>query len=515
MAASLPAIPNDRCMGLGQNTVPARAGRRWRRIGVDHPVRNCGSFLVIASVARINHVLRMDRRWAGPTLVLGLAAFAAGVVLATRLNMLPLALGVGALTIVTAASVRRPLLGLLTFAALIPIEGVLLIEGFGTLSRFAGILFAVTYGVPRLGRLAFTAMPAAGWAYLAWAAVSLGWAIDPNVASGQLFTLIQLFVVAALIADFVIRQPDIVRPLLWTYSLSAAVTALIGVQAYLVTDARSAALEGQNPAQYAAVLLPALVFGVHEALNGNRKILGAAIALLAILGVIISGTRGAWLAVVLVVPLFIFPRVPLRSRIMAVGGAVAIGILLLQLPGVADFSTERLTTALSTGGAGRTDIWTVAATIYASHPILGVGWANFPVAYTGDVVRASGIGFYTYSGAASHNIVVGTAVELGLVGLILLGLFLVPLLLQRGRGADASVVQASLAALLVLALFLDMIANHKELWLMIGLAAGLAYALRAGSGSDAVNAGATDRDYEAGAAATDPVDSPARIRFRP
>jgi O-antigen ligase len=119
-------------------------------------------------------------------------------------------------------------------------------------------------------------------------------------------------------------------------------------------------------------------------------------------------------------------------------GAVAGGILLLQLPGVAAFSTERLTTALSTGGAGRTDIWTVAATIYASHPILGVGWANFPIAYTGDVVRASGIGFYTYSAAASHNIVVGTAVELGIVGLALLGSFLVPMVLRRGRGTEAT-----------------------------------------------------------------------------
>lgn len=460
---------------------------------------------MIASVARINQVLHLDRRWAWLTLLVGLSGFVAGVALATRLNMLPLALGLGIFAIVAAASVRSPLLSLAAFAALIPIEGVLLVEGFGTLSRFAGILFAVTYGVPRIGRLAFTAMPAAGWAYLAWAVVSLGWAIDPGVASGQLFTLVQLFVVAVLIADFVIRKPDIVRPVLWTYSLSAAATALIGVQSYLVTDARSAALEDQNPAQYAAVLLPALVFGVHEALNGNRRLLGVVIGLLTILGVVISGTRGAWLAVALVVPLFVFPRVPLRRRITAVTGAVAVGILLLQLPGVADFSTERLTTALSTGGAGRTDIWTVAATIYGSHPILGVGWANFPVAYTGDVVRASGVGFYTYSGAASHNIVVSTAVELGIIGLALLGLFLVPLVLRRGRGSEATVVQAALAALLVLAFFLDMIGNHKELWLLIGLAAGLAFAARAEPGVEADDGGAADHDAQTAPAVGDGV----------
>jgi O-antigen ligase len=459
---------------------------------------------VIATVARINQVLHLDRRWAWLTLLVGMTGFAGGVAVATRLNLLPLALGLGLFAIMAAASVRWPLLSLAAFAALIPIEGVVLIDGFGTLSRFAGILFAVTYGLPRIGRLAFAAIPAAGWAYLAWAVVSLGWAIDPTVALGQLSTLVQLFVVAVLIADFVIRQPDIVRPILWTYSLAAAATAVIGFQSYLVTDARSAALEGQNVAQFAAVLLPALVFGVYEALNGSRRLLGAVIGLLTILGVLISGTRGAWLAVALVVPLFIFPRVPLRRRITAVVGAVAVGTLLLQVPGVADFSTERLTTALSTGGAGRTDIWTVAATIYAAHPILGVGWANFTVAYTGDVVRAAGIDFYTYSGAASHNIVVGTAVELGIIGLVVLGLFLVPLVLRRGRGSEATVVQAALAALLVLSFFLDMIANHKELWLMIGVAAGMVYAART-EPAEADTGTEADGDPQSGPAATDGV----------
>lgn len=437
---------------------------------------------MIASVARINDLLHLEGRRASLVLLIGLFGFAAGVALVTRMGMLPIAIGAVVLAIVVATSVRWPLIGLLAFVALIPIEGVVLIDGFGTLSRFAGVLFAATYGVPRIGRLAFTAIPTAGWVYLAWAIVSLGWAIDPGVASGQLFTLVQLFVVAVLIADYVFREPGIVRSVLWTYSLSAVVTAVIGIQVYLVTDARSAALEGQNPAQYAAVLVPALVFGIHEALNGSRKLLGAGVALLTILGVLISGTRGAWLAIVVVVPLFIITRIPVRRRIVAVVAAVVVGILLLQLPGVAEFSAERLTTALSTGGAGRTDIWTVALTIFGSNPILGVGWANFPVAYTGDVVRASGVGFYTYSGAASHNILFGTAVELGIVGLTVLGLFLVPLLLRRARGPEATVIQAALAALLVLAFFLDMIGNHKELWLMIGLASGLAYTPQEDSG---------------------------------
>ena len=432
-----------------------------------------------AAISRIDGMLHVGQRTVWVLVLLGFVGLAAMVAAATRIQMLPLGLGAAIGAVVVAVSFRWPILGLAAFAGLIPIEGVLLIDGVGTVSRFAGILFAATYGVPRIGRLAFGAMPTAGWAMLAWTIVSVGWAINPDTAVGQLFTLIQLFVIAMLIADFVIHQPEIVRPILWVYSISAALTSVIGIGAYLGTDARTAALEGQNPAQFAAVLLPALVFGAYEMFNRERRILGGAIAFITTLGILVSGTRGAWLAIAVVLPIFVLPNLAPRRRIAAIVGVVVVGFLALQIPGIAALSIDRIESALSTGGAGRTDIWAVAGTIFAAHPVLGVGYANFPVAYTPDVVRASGVAFYTHSGAAPHNLVVGTLVELGPLGLLLTGLFLGPLFVRRGWGAEGSTIQAALAALLVLSLFLDMLANHKELWLIIGLAAGLAYRARA------------------------------------
>jgi O-antigen ligase len=117
----------------------------------------------------------------------------------------------------------------------------------------------------------------------------------------------------------------------------------------------------------------------------------------------------------------------------------------------------------------------VAAAIYGSNPILGVGFANFPIAYTPEAVRAAGVSFYTHTAAAPHNLIIGTIVELGPIGIALVGLLLGPLVLRRGWGPNAAIVQAALAALLVAAMFLDMLGSHKELWLVIGLAAGLAY----------------------------------------
>jgi O-antigen ligase len=438
------------------------------------------------SVTRIGNALNVGPRWAWFVTIAGLLVVLVGIAGATRLGMLPLGLAAGAMGLVLAVSFRWPIVSLLIFAALIPIESAVLLEGIGTVSRFAGILFAVSYGVPRIGRLALGAMPAGGWAFVAWAVVSIGWAINADEAIGHVLTLVQLFVIAVLVADFVVRRPEIVRPVLWAYSISASVTGLIGFQGYLATASRSTALDAQDPAQFAAVLLPAFVFGFHEALNGRRRIPAAAITLVAGLGILISGTRGAWLAIAVAVPFFLLPRLPLRQRLLAVAGAVVLGVALLQVPGVAELTSERLESAVETGGAGRTDIWRVAQTIYLSDPVLGVGYANFPVAYTFEAVRASGVTSYTYSGAAPHNMVVGVLIELGPIGLVLLALLLGPLVLRRGWGSEATTVQAALVALLIAGLFLDVIGKDKGVWLVIGLASGLRYLSRpapAGAGS--------------------------------
>jgi hypothetical protein len=260
---------------------------------------------VTASLARVGEVLRLGPRQAWLVTGLGLAGIALLVAQATRLGLMPTAVGAALIGLTVMACLRWPILGLAAFAALIPIEEVVLIDGLGTISKFAAILFAVTYGVPRLGRLRLGAMPKAAWAFLVWAVASLTWAISADASWAELATLLQLFLIAVLIADFVVQRPSIVRPILWVYSLSAAATALVGIQTFIAlgpdADARAAAIQGQNPAQFAAVLLPALVFGLYEVLNGPRRIAGVAIALLTTVGIVVSGTRGAWVSVASVV----------------------------------------------------------------------------------------------------------------------------------------------------------------------------------------------------------------------
>ena len=446
------------------------------RGAVPHP-RVCP---MTAVSTRLGAALGIGPRPAVALVVCGLMGLALAVAFTTRLGLLPMAVvlavgGVGALV-----ALRWPLLGLLALALLIPVEEVAIITGFGTLSRFAGLAFAVTYAIPRLATLRLGVIPLAGWAFIGWAVLSTAWAISPATAWTELPTLLQMFVIALLIGDFVTRDPSIVRPVLVAYSVSAAAMSVISIVSYVAgagLDVRAAALEGQNPAQFAAVLLPAFAFGFNEVVNGKRRVAGGLIALLTLVGVVVSGTRGAWVAVA-VIPLFILPN--LSPKRIAASLAVGAALLLVtyQIPGVSELVSDRAATALSTGGAGRTDIWSTGLVIYSSSPALGVGYANFPVAYTPEVIRLAGVTSYTYAGRGPHNLVVGTLAELGPLGLLLLTLFVLPLAINRGWGPDASTVRAALASLLTTALFLDILGNRKQVWLVIGLTAGLVYLAR-------------------------------------
>jgi O-antigen ligase len=395
-----------------------------------------------------------------------MVAMVALVGLASRLSTLLEAAGLTAALLVLLLSLRWPLLPLFVFAALIPMEEVLKLGDLGTLSKAAAILFAAVYAVPRLGRLTLRAMPLWAWAYVGWAILSIGWALDQDAALRELPTQVQLFVIAVLVADVVVQRPTVVRPLLWVYSLSAVGMALIAIATYvtggIAIGDRIAAFENQDQGQFAALLLPALVFGVYQLLSGRLVLLSGAVVAVSATGILLSGTRGAWVSAVVVAVVLILPEHRSPRRIAAFCALVVLVVAALQLTGVGDFVARRIELAGATGGAGRLDIWSAGIATFESAPAIGVGFANFPIAV----------------GWGPHSIIVGTLGELGLIGLILLALFVLPLVLRRGWGPDAAVIRAALASLLVAGLFLDVLSNRKQLWLLIGLAAGLLYLSR-------------------------------------
>ena len=419
------------------------------------------------------------------------AAIGAGI--ATRVGALPVTFAALLLFVVLLLGARSPALVLGLLAAVIPFEDALVIDGAGsaTATKLIGLVFAAGYlaNQRRLPRL--SVMPVAGWGFLVWAVASGIWTVGFTDWSGTILTLVQMFALGLLVGDLISRNPSIAPKIMWVYSGSAIATIVLYVVAPSITGSladtgRIEAFASQGPAQFSAVLVPAFLFLVY---SGAEAIFRPGLGRLASLFILsaaaliawaslVSGTRSALVGLIVgLLALVVFGirrsggRVALATVGLAGGGAA------LAIPGASEAILSRVATAISTGGAGREDIWAVGATIFAQHPIIGVGYGAFGAAFTADVIRISTVPGLSlaalYEGRGAHSVLLATAAELGVVGVFLLGTFLWRVLTAESSTALWSYARAAVLAVFAQAMLLDVI-ERKQVWLVLGIAAGLA-----------------------------------------
>jgi putative inorganic carbon (HCO3(-)) transporter len=154
-----------------------------------------------------------------------------------------------------------------------------------------------------------------------------------------------------------------------------------------------------------------------------------------------------------------------RILSMYVLGIAAIALMVLAIPSVAEPALERYTTLSQIESEdtwnGRWSLWQGGLDVFTSHPVLGVGEGNFAEAAMkySESVQAHSAHKDEVAGVA-HNIFLGVASQLGLVGLILfLGVLFfafktaVPLARRSGLGAG-----------ILLGLIVSMIAGMTLSW---------------------------------------------------
>ena len=124
-------------------------------------------------------------------------------------------------------------------------------------------------------------------------------------------------------------------------------------------------------------------------------------------------SRGAMLGVAAMIFIYI-RRLGLNRRVL-----IPIAIVLVSLLAVSDSFMSRWQTAGSSGGAGRIYIWEVGLASLKEYGLFGVGLHNFSEAYTKYVGEGSKV--YSHESADAHNVYLLVAVELGIVGLGLMG----------------------------------------------------------------------------------------------
>jgi O-antigen ligase len=313
-----------------------------------------------------------------------------------------------------------------TFALLIPFDSSGLTEGGSgrTLNWFVGAAAASILIITALAARTLHKPPRAAlwWAILvAWCSLTALWAVDPRPSLLRLPTAgacLLLYLAAASLRVREIEFKGIVGSVIVGGCLAGAYASYQfyhgvgwggGVRSSFVFGASEV-----NPNLFATrLLLPlALAVGAYFASrSGLRKTIMLCISALLTLSVLLTLSRGAALAVLVMAAVFLL-RFGVNRRLLAVSALFA--VITMTLP--SEFF-KRVGEAGATGGAGRLDIWRVGWELLKHYGIFGAGLGNFPVVYS----RYAGyaphfVGF----NRASHNLYLEIAVEAGIIGILLL-----------------------------------------------------------------------------------------------
>jgi O-antigen ligase len=163
-------------------------------------------------------------------------------------------------------------------------------------------------------------------------------------------------------------------------------------------------------------------------------------------------------------------RLGWRTLPMYVIGIAATAVMILTIPSVAEPALERYTTLSQIESEdtwnGRADNWQGALDVIASNPVVGVGAGNYAEAALdySVAVQAHSAGKAAEKGGelsgATHNVILGVASELGLVGLIL---FLAIVFLAF-KTAWLVAQRSDLGTAIFLGLIVAMIASMTQPW---------------------------------------------------
>lgn len=369
------------------------------------------------------------------------------------------------------------------YAVLTPFDSILRMPEFGTLTRLLGLASgaALLFYMLRTRRFGEAHRNLALWLLLyLWMGASVFWAIDVQSALVLLPTAIQLFALYVVVAMFRIDLRGL-RTVVSAVIIGGFAAAAYGIYLYKSGQAdlqdRLWLRTGHtqlNPDHFAnSLLLPICLtlIGVLWTQKLSVRIAGSASLLVMMGALFLTGSRGAMtgLGAVLV---YLFVRD--RHRWQIAGATVAFAILGVIATG--GQLVSRWALAAQNGGAGRISIWQVGWIAFKQNWLFGAGYANFPFAYDRAFLQTFQ-SFYANWHRASHNIVLGTAVELGLIGVALLLLawygqfkLLAPIPENDTRYPLRLALESSLIGLFVAGLFAD-IMIEKYVWLAFMLVA--------------------------------------------
>lgn len=365
--------------------------------------------------------------------------------------------------------VRWPVAATLgTLLLLVPFDNVSAIGGEATgatMTRYVAALASFVLIVLGLVSKRLSVPPRSAWwwaLFVFWGTVTLGWAVDSQLAWERLPTAFSLLVLFLVCSSFLIRKEEMSALLVMTV-LGGCVAAAMSTEQFFGgalfhgTTRSSLMIAGRetDPNQFAASLLLPLSLAIGGLVWGRGRLvrIGAVVAT-GILGLalLLTMSRGGLVAMFALVAVYVY-RMRLNRRVLVAIACLA--LLLLVLP---HSFYERLT--LSDRGAGRFDIWTASLGLIPHYGLFGAGWNNFVVIY--NQVAGGAPKFHGFSQGA-HNIYLGTLLEVGVIGL---GILLVAFRAQLRDARSLALLPYAAACwgMLTMGITLDVV-WRKSFWL--------------------------------------------------
>jgi hypothetical protein len=363
-----------------------------------------------------------------------LILFGAGAAVAAILAIfwqfkLPLASAIaGGLVFLIVATVK-PSVALALLCAVLPVEGIaarslqmseVRLVGFGALAIW--IAHLLLHGK----RIRFDRTFLFGLALVAWAGLSITWAVQLEGVGSYYFTLLQTLVLFLLCINVVQDETDfrIVMAGLLLGALASSPMALNVFVQNVIERAR--VYEAQNPNGYSLVIGFSILAGLYlvRTLKGFwlRMLLLAGTLFLAV-PLVLAQSRTGWLATGCAVAVTIwYTRHRVRNfLLMMVFGVAMVGVLfatgLVNIT-LVDRANELVT--LRNQGSNRLDVWRVAGNVIADNPVVGVGFHQFPRKFNQYRAETPSIRRDQIPSRDPHNTYIGVMAELGIVGLALL-----------------------------------------------------------------------------------------------
>ena len=316
------------------------------------------------------------------------------------------------------------------YVFLVPFDSVGLIgqeKGGSAITFFAGALAGAVLLVTGYLRRRLERPPAAAlWWFLfvTWGALSSLWAIDENRVILFLPTALGLLFLYVVATSVRITREEFSWVVLATIVGGCAAAIYSSSQYYSGVffhggNGRGSLIIGEtetDPNVFATTLfLPlSLVVGRFFETRGWHRILYLAMGVLMSVAIMLTMSRGAMLGMAAM--LFIYFRTLGFDRRVV----IPVSIVLLSLLALPNTFLGRLENAASTGGAGRLYIWEVGFAALKRYGLIGAGLRNFDKAYI--EYMGAGSKVFAHSSIDAHNIYLLVAVELGVVGLGLMGM---------------------------------------------------------------------------------------------